>query len=237
MAQLHEWMFYEVMWRLYVRGLSYPFPWWIQQNFRHWTDAFDGGLFDSKEAAFASNANYRYWNLIGEPNQDLESLVGQAGEVEPVYDQYAVSFFIYDPATQQLHFPQMAELDGHASSLQQELQDSWLPVVVTHYRSGMGIGVDEKVFAMHVPSGENRSFVLMRLTARLLANNSPQQGWLCVSISPMGPTGFQRHDRAAGSVPVSPQPPPMGRRCPCQPIPFDYRRAPSTRPSPISDGS
>lgn len=195
MAQLHEYMFYEVMWRLYARNLPYPFPWWVQQNFRHWTDSFDGGLFDSKEAAFASNANYRYWNLIGEPNQDLESLVGQAGEVEPVYDQYAVSFFLYDPATRALHFPQTAGLDGRASSLRQELQERSFPVVLTHYRSGMGITVDEKVFATALAAGDSRSFVMMRLKARLL-EGAPVEAWLCVSVSPMGPTGFQRHDSA-----------------------------------------
>jgi hypothetical protein len=46
-AQLHEWMFYEFMWRAFARGAPYPFPWWVQQSFRRWSDAFDGGLFDS----------------------------------------------------------------------------------------------------------------------------------------------------------------------------------------------
>ena len=195
MAQLHEWMFYEVMWRLYARGLPYPFPWWVQQNFRHWTDSFDTGLFDSKEAAFVSNANYRYWNMVGEVNRDLESLVGQAGEVEPVYDEYAVSFFLYDPGTKTLHFPQLAGLDGRPSSLRQELQEGWLPVVLTHYESGMGIAVDEKVYGTQLAPGDSRSFVMMRLAASLLVT-APVDAWLCVSVSPMGPTGFQRHDRA-----------------------------------------
>jgi hypothetical protein len=195
MAQLHEWMFYEFMWRSWARNLPYPFPWWVQQNVRHWTDVFDGGLFDSKEAAFASNSNYRYWNMVGEVNRDLESLVGQAGEVEPIYDQYAVSFFLYDPAIKALHFPQMTGLDGRTSSLAQELQDGWLPVLLTHYQSGMGIAVDEKVYGTQLAAGDSRSFVMMRLRARLLAN-APVDAWLCIAVSPMGPTGFQRHDRA-----------------------------------------
>ena len=33
--------------------------------FRRWTDAFDTGLFNTREGAFASNAFYRYWNMIG----------------------------------------------------------------------------------------------------------------------------------------------------------------------------
>jgi hypothetical protein len=61
--QTHEWMFYEVMWRIQGRGRPQPLPWWTQQYFRRWTDVFDAGLFDTKEGAFASNANYRYWNM------------------------------------------------------------------------------------------------------------------------------------------------------------------------------
>jgi hypothetical protein len=57
MAQLHEWMFYEAMWRFHATGTPYPFPWWVQQTFGHWADAFDGGLVESREAAFASNAH------------------------------------------------------------------------------------------------------------------------------------------------------------------------------------
>lgn len=195
MPQAHERIFYEVMWRLYARGLPYPLPWWTRQYFRRWPDFFDSGLFDSKEAAFASNAAYRYWNLVGEPNKDLESLVGQAGEVEPIYDQYAVSFFLFDPATRALHFPQAAGLDGRPSTLQQELQDGWLPVINTHYRSGMGIAVDEKVYGAQLAPGDTRSFVMMRFAVELFAA-APANAWLCVTVSPMGPSGFQRRDRA-----------------------------------------
>lgn len=194
-AQLHEYMFYEVMWRLWARGLPYPFPWWVQQTLRHWRDFFDGGLFDSKEAAFASNANYRYWHLVGEPNKDLESLVGQAGEVEPVYDQYALSFFLFDPATKSLYLPQLAGSDGRPSRLHQSLQDGWLPVVLTQYDSGDGIAVEEKVYAVQLAPGDARSFVMLRLAATLTAP-TPRDAWLCVAVTPMGPTGFQRHDHA-----------------------------------------
>ncbi|MGH7516497.1 MAG: hypothetical protein ACREOC_03370 [Gemmatimonadales bacterium] len=188
-------MFYEFMWRAHARGLPYPFPWWVQQNFRHWTDAFDSGLFDSKEAAFASNANYRYWNLVGEPNQDLESLVGQAGEVEPVYDQYALNFLLFDPITREIYFPQQAGLDGRASSLSQTLVEDSLPMILTTYRSGTGITVREKVFATQLSAADNRSFVLVRLRAELTVD-APRNAWLCIGVSPAGPTGFQRHDSA-----------------------------------------
>jgi hypothetical protein len=97
MAQDHERLFYEVMWRLWRRERPYPLPWWVQQTLRAWSDNYDGGLFDSKEAAFASNALYRYWSMVGVKDAGRETLVGQAGEVEPVYDQYAMCFFVFDP--------------------------------------------------------------------------------------------------------------------------------------------
>ena len=194
MPQIHEQMFYELMWRIEGRGRHLPLPWWVQQYFRRWVDFYDSGLFSSKEAAFASNAHYRYWNMVGVKDHHQESLVGQAGEIEPVYDEYAVSFFLFDPATRQLHFPQFAGSDGNASSLKQELENGYLPVVMTTYRSPMEIEIEEKVIATTVGVDE-RSVVLARLKARLLGS-TPANAWLCVSVSPIGPSGFQRHDRA-----------------------------------------
>ena len=194
MAQLHERMFYEVMWRIEGRGRLLPLPWWLQQYFRHWVESFDGGLFGSKEAALSSNAHYRYWNMVGVEDHRQESLVGQAGEIEPVYDQYAVSFFLFDPTTRKLHFPQFAGLDGNASYLNQELEDGYLPVVMTTYGSSMGIEVNEKVIATTV-GVDQRSVVVVRLKASLSGSN-PVSAWLCLSVSAIGLSGFQRHDRA-----------------------------------------
>jgi hypothetical protein len=73
-------------------GAAYPLPWWLQQTFRRWIDNFDGGLFDSKEAALSSNALYRYWAMVGVKDARQESLIGQAGEIEPVYERYTVAF-------------------------------------------------------------------------------------------------------------------------------------------------
>jgi hypothetical protein len=80
LAQLHEWMFYEVMWRSQYQGRRLPLPWRVQQYFRVWSDSFERGLFSTKEAAFVSNAHYRYWNMVGVKDHQQESLVGQAGE-------------------------------------------------------------------------------------------------------------------------------------------------------------
>jgi len=194
MAQTHEWMFYELMWRVQTRGVPFPLPWWVQLYFRQWTDSFDRGLFDSKEAAFASNAHYRYWNMVGVKDHREESLVGQAGEVEPVYDEYALTFFLFDPRERALHLPQFPRPLGGADSLKQELEDGYLPAVITTYRTPPGIDVVEKVFATVVGS-RGKSVVLARLRARLSAP-AARDAWLCVALVPAGPTGFQRHDRA-----------------------------------------
>ncbi|GBD95732.1 MAG TPA: hypothetical protein ENG83_04410 [Nitrospirae bacterium] len=194
MATTHEWMFYEVMWRAEAGGRPVPLPWWVQQYFRHWVEPYDSGLFSSKEAAFSSNAHYRYWNMVGVKDHRQESLIGQAGEIEPVYDQYALSFFLFEPSTKKLHFPQHPVYDGSLSPLEQGLEDGYLPVVNTSYRSPMNIIIEQKVIATTV-GADQRSVVLVRTTARL-SGSTPANAWLCISVSPTGPTGFQRHDKA-----------------------------------------
>src|SRR5512144_575565 len=121
MAQTHEWMFYEVMWRVWARRAPYPVPWWVQQSFRRWIDAYDDGLFDSKEAALSSNALYRYWNMVGVKDHRQESRVGQSGDIEPVYDKYAVTFLVFDPDTRRLHLPQLLEAGQPPTSVHQRL--------------------------------------------------------------------------------------------------------------------
>lgn len=187
-------MFYEVMWRAKARGEMMPLPWWVQQYFRRWSDSYDEGLFSSKEAAFASNANYRYWNMVGVKDHHQESLIGQAGEVEPVYDNYVLQFFLFNPRTKQLHFPQFPKANGSQSPLQQQLERGYLPVVKTTYHSPMGIAVEEKVIATTVGIRQ-RSVVLARFTAQL-SSSVPTEAWLCLAVSPTGPTGFERHDKA-----------------------------------------
>ena len=133
LSQPHERMFYELMWRIHGTGRHAPLPWWVQQNFRQWSDDYDQGLFPSKEAAFASNALYRYWNMVGVKDHHQESLVGQAGEVEPVYDKYALSFCLFDPAARTFHYPQFPAVIGGRSGLTQELEDGYLPIIVTFH--------------------------------------------------------------------------------------------------------
>jgi len=198
MPLMHEWMYYEVMWRNETAGRQIPQLWWTQQYFRHWTNNFDSGLFDSKEAAFARNAFYRYWNMIGVKDAQQETLIGQAGEIEPVFDQYTLLFFLFDPATNTLHFPQAPEAVASGSAVQQNLDSDYLPVVITQYQSPLGITVTEKVLATTV-GVDQRSMVLARFTTQLTASRAVN-AWLCLAIVPAGPTGFQRSDRQGQTV-------------------------------------
>jgi len=193
-AQTHEWMFYEVMWRIQGRGRPLPLPWWVQQYFRRWTNAFDHGLFETREGAFASNAHYRYWNMIGVKDAAQECLVGQAGEIEPVYDEYTLTFFVFDPVTRQLDVPQFPPAGGGGAPLRQQLDGGYRPAVITTWQSRFGCEVEERAFATTVaPDQKAAVFARFRLRLTQAAPVSVQFG---VVVSPAGPTGFQRHDRA-----------------------------------------
>ncbi|MGH8904709.1 MAG: hypothetical protein ACRDYA_24265 [Egibacteraceae bacterium] len=190
----HERLFYEVMRRHWASNNAYPLPWWVQQYFRHWIAQWDRGLFDTNEAAFASNALYRYWHMVGVKDHRQESLVGQAGEIEPVYDQYSVTFFLFEPGQKVLHLPQLLDSAAPAPSVQQKIEYGYLPIVVTTYETSAGLQVEQRVFG--VPVGDQqRDIVLNRLTVRP-SGPQPRDCWLCVAVLPVGPSGFQRHDRA-----------------------------------------
>ncbi|WP_078868496.1 hypothetical protein [Streptomyces sp. NRRL B-1347] len=191
MAQTHEWMFYEVMWRGWAdrARVPYPVPWWAQAAFRRWSDDFDRGTYASKEAAFASNALYRYWHMVGVKDHRQESLVGQAGEVEPVYDKYCLTFFLHDPAAATVRLPQLAE----GGTVEQRIQAPHLPVVVTAFRTPDGVECVQRTFAAAV-GARQRDLAVSRLAVRS-PDGRPREGWLCAAVLPAGPSGFQRHDR------------------------------------------
>jgi hypothetical protein len=191
--QTHEWMFYEFMWRVQGQGRPLPLPWWVQQYFHRWTDVFDTGLFDTKEGAFASNASYRYWNMIGVKDAPQNCLVGQAGEIEPVYDEYALSFFVYDPATRTLDFPQFASASV-AVPLRQQLDNNYLPVIITTWRSALGCEVGQTALATTVGLNQ-KTVVIARFNVRDI-QAAPATLQFGILVSPFGPTGFKRHDRA-----------------------------------------
>ena len=196
MPLAHEWMYYEVMWRDETTGRHIPQPWWMQEYFRRSSDRYDEGLFDSKEAAFARNGFFRYWNMVGVKDASLETLVGQAGEIEPVYDAYTLTFFVFDPLTRTLHIPQFSKVPG--ADLQQSRVDGYLPVLDTTYRAPLGVEVTERVLATTVDP-DQRSLVLARFRVRLISA-APVNGWLCLALVPAGPTGFQRSDREGRTV-------------------------------------
>jgi hypothetical protein len=118
-ALTQEWMYYEVAWHTRAAGTPFPFPWWQQQRFRWWSDDFDAGLFSDRQAAVAANALYRYWNMVGVKDQHQECLVGQAGEAGPVYDDYSVSFCLFEPGARRLHLPQLVDPGGGPNQLSQ----------------------------------------------------------------------------------------------------------------------
>ncbi|MFJ3669889.1 hypothetical protein ACIPSE_25865 [Streptomyces sp. NPDC090106] len=189
MARTHEWMFYEVMWRGWAGRdrIPYPVPWWAQQAFRRWSDDYDSGTYDSKEAAFASNALYRYWHMVGVKDHRQESLIGQAGEIEPVYDRYSLCFFLHDPATGTPYLPQ---LPG-AGRLEQRMEAPHLPVVLTTFRTPDDVEFVQRTFATTVGAA-GRDLVVSRVTVGS-PTGRPREGLLCAAVLPAGPTGFQRH--------------------------------------------
>jgi len=193
-----EWIYYELMWRNQSQAIQMPTPWWVQQYFRRWVEDYDSGLFPSKEAAFCSNALYRYWNMVGVKDAPQECLVGQAGEIEPVYDEYALSFFLFDPVTRQLSVPQFPDFSTTSTPLTQHWQNGYLPVLVTQYEAQFGFTVEEHVLATTVGI-DQKSMALVRfiVNSHAAGKNSV---WFCISISPAGPTGFRRHDRARSFV-------------------------------------
>lgn len=195
MAQTHEWMFYELMWRVWARKAPYPIPWWIQQYFRRWSDNFDSGLFDSKEAAFCSNAAYRYWNMIGVKDHRQESLIGQAGEIEPVYDKYAVAFFLFDRQNKIICFPQYPVANSAQPSLEQVWEEGYLPSIKTIYHSPLKIEVEATAFAS-VTGIDKKSVVVAEYTLKGIDSPVSNDIWFCLALLPAGPTGFQRHDKA-----------------------------------------
>jgi hypothetical protein len=191
-------MFYELMWQNWSRNAPYPMPWWLQSYFRDWPGD-DGGMFGAKETALASNALYRYWNMVGVKDAHQESLVGQAGEIEPVYERYAVTFFIV--ADNKLHFPQYAEHGSPAPALRQQRQDNYLPVVITTYQPPLGITVEQRTLST-VVGAQNHAAVLNRLVVRA-SGAGPQSGQLGVAVVPVKPSGFVRYGKTGQSLQAS----------------------------------
>ena len=196
--QPHETMFYELMWQTTARDTPYPMPWWLQSYFRDWPGD-DGGMFGFKETALASNALYRYWNMVGVKDAHQESLVGQAGEIEPVYERFAVTFFVV--ADGELHFPQYAENGAPAPTLEQQRQDGYIPVVVTTYRPPLGVTVEQRTLSTVVGS-QHHAAVLNRLVVRP-SGAGTRAGQLGVAVLPVKPSGFVRYGKTGEALQAS----------------------------------
>ena len=90
------------------------------------------------------------------------------------------------------------EADEPPAALTQEMDSGYLPVVVTTYRTDTGATLTQKAFATTVGSRQ-RAIVLDRLSVS--SPGKASQGWLCCAVLPMGPSSFQRHDRAGRYLP------------------------------------
>ena len=191
-------MFYELMWQIQSRNTPYPMPWWLQSYLRDWPGD-DGGMFGAKQTALASNALYRYWNMVGVKDAHQESLVGQAGEIEPVYERYAVTFFVV--ADGKLHFPQYAESGAPAPTLGQQRQEGYLPVVITTYQPPLGITVEQRTLCT-VVGAQNHAAVLSRLVVRA-SGAGTQAGQLGVAVIPVKPSGFVRYGKTGQALQAS----------------------------------
>ncbi|HEX5200876.1 hypothetical protein ACFQS1_26380 [Paractinoplanes rhizophilus] len=197
-AQPYEMMFYEVMWRTWARDVPYPMPWWLQSYFRDWPGD-DAGMFPTKQAALASNALYRYWNMAGVKDAHQESLVGQAGEIEPVYERFAVTFFVIVDG--RLHLPQLTAAGAPAPALQQHRQDGYLPVVVTTYQPPAGVSVEQRTLST-VVGRQNHVAVLNRLVVRP-SRPGGRTGQLGVAVVPVKPSGFTRYGKTGEALQTS----------------------------------
>ncbi len=130
---------------------------------------------------------------MGVKDHRQEGLIGQAGEVEPVYDSYALSFFLFEPSTKAVHLPQFTRA---GLLLEQSLEGGYLPVIVTRYVSPLGLEVEQRVLATTL-GVRQRSIVLVRFRVRSTTGAAVAgNAWLCLAVSPAGPTGFERHDKA-----------------------------------------
>jgi hypothetical protein len=145
-------------------------------------------MFGSKEAGLAANGLYRYWNMVGVKDAHQESLVGQAGEIEPVYERYAVTFFVL--ADGKLHFPQVAEAGAPSPTLAQQRQGGYLPVVVTTYRPPIGLSVEQRTLST-VVGAQKHAAVLNRLVLQSVGKGV-RTGQFGVAVIPVKPSGFVR---------------------------------------------
>ncbi len=136
--------------------------------------------------------------MIGVKDHHQESLIGQAGEIEPVYDRYALGFFLYDKANRRLLLPQHSA-SAAQSSLEQSMEDGFLPTVKTVFRTAAGLEVEATALAT-VFGTDQKSVVIADYRVRATAGTPVSNFSFCITLMPAGPSGFQRHDRAGRYV-------------------------------------
>ncbi len=184
----HEYTFYELMWQDFARENAIPKPVWLRLALEKKIDSFDSGLFPSKEAALSSNHLYRYWNMISVKDHKDEILIGQCGEIEPVYDQYAISFFVQDNSTGELFYPQ-----NYLSFVKQSLKNDYIPIVTTLFEIPDKFKLTQTSFATLVDVNDKKQACIVKLKLENLSSKK-EKFTLFANISPVGLSGFQRRD-------------------------------------------
>jgi hypothetical protein len=131
MARDDEWTFYEVMWRAWtshaipcvVAAANVP-P--LDRQLRQRLVRFHGSRTGVQRPD-------RYWNMAGVKDARQESLAGQAGEIEPICERYAVTFFVTDGA--RLHLPQWLEPAAGSPALERHRRTGAEPRRRVRHRS------------------------------------------------------------------------------------------------------
>nr|VFJ57876.1 MAG: hypothetical protein BECKFM1743C_GA0114222_102114 [Candidatus Kentron sp. FM]VFJ59689.1 MAG: hypothetical protein BECKFM1743A_GA0114220_102434 [Candidatus Kentron sp. FM]VFK10556.1 MAG: hypothetical protein BECKFM1743B_GA0114221_101445 [Candidatus Kentron sp. FM] len=187
MAKTHEKIFYELMRKAYTVG-NYPVPWWVRQYCKDGTDEYNKDVFGKdgipfgEEAAFSSNAHYRYWDMAGVKGQSIECLIGPSGELEPAPGRHSLGFFLIDESNR-ITFPQ----DPGANLTHG--RDERLPFFKTTLaEAGEGSAIRQDAFAgvINNPTANNKVVVVSRFKVK----RKKPMARFGIIVAPFGPSGF-----------------------------------------------
>jgi hypothetical protein len=113
------------------------------------------------------NQEYRHWTAVGFPFFNVETYIGECGEITPAdrnskngwispENRFAVTFWVYDAKRKSL------VAVGEEGEVSQRLRDDWIPIVETTWRWD-GLVLDQEACAANV-AGHNTC--LVRATLR-----------------------------------------------------------------------
>jgi hypothetical protein len=112
-----------------------------------------------------------YWTVVGSPEDDAESLLGETGVVEPYKGSFSVTPFIHDG--QKL-------VDAEDVERSQSLEDGYLPVPAVQWK-GAGWSMEVKALSEGKP-GSASTYVRYRFVNE---STSPFKGSLSLAVRPI----------------------------------------------------